>query len=81
MRLRILHDNEVALEVKNGAVVCSISEISRLLQVDRDTVRKTIRKHSIEPAGLRKKTPHLHPVSGRQKGNQQSFLVKSTGTA
>lgn len=62
MRLRILHDNEVALEVKNGAAVCSISEISRLLQVDRETVRKTIRKHSIEPAGLRKKHP-IYPLS------------------
>jgi len=61
MRLRILHDNEAAIEMKNGVAVCSISEISRLLEVDRATVAKTIKKHGIEPVGLRK-THNIYPL-------------------
>lgn len=67
MRLRILHANEVAIEVKNGEAVCSISEISRLLNVNRATVAKTIRKQSIKPTGLRKQHP-VYPLATVAKG-------------
>lgn len=62
MRLRILHANEVSIEIKNGEAVCSISEISRLLNIDRATVAKTIRLHGVEPAGVRKKHP-IYPLA------------------
>lgn len=61
MRLRVLTENEVALEVINGAPVCSISEISRLLEIDRATVAKVIKKYNIKPARLRKTHP-IYPL-------------------
>lgn len=61
MRLRILRDNEAAIEMKNGIPVCSISEISRLLGVDRATVAKSIRKHGIKPSGIRRANP-IYPL-------------------
>lgn len=62
MRLRVLSENEVALEVMNGVPVCSISEISRFLEIDRATVAKVIKKHNIKPAKLRKTHP-IYPLS------------------
>lgn len=65
MRLRVLTSEEIALELKKGEVVCSISEISRLLKVDRATVSKSIRNHEIKPAGIRRGNPiyPLHEVA------------------
>ena len=61
MRLRVLSESEVALEVMNGVPVCSISEISRFLEIDRATVAKVIKKHNIKPAKLRKTHP-IYPL-------------------
>lgn len=62
MRLRVLTSEEIALELKKGEVVCSISEISRLLKVDRATVSKSIRNHGVKPAGIRRGNP-IYPLS------------------
>lgn len=65
MRLRVLTSGEIAIELQKGIAVCSISEISRLLKVDRATVSKSIRNHDIKPAGIRRGNPiyPLHEVA------------------
>ena len=62
MSSRVSYDHEAVLEVKNGVVVCSISEIARLLQVDRKTVSKAIINHDIKPSGVRRKHP-IYPLA------------------
>ncbi|HGC8063917.1 hypothetical protein [Yersinia intermedia] len=61
MKLRVLNSNEIALEVKKGVVVGSISEISRILGLDRATIAKSIRNHGVTPAGMRRGNP-IYPL-------------------
>ncbi|WP_374941783.1 helix-turn-helix domain-containing protein [Buttiauxella brennerae] len=55
MRLRYLQADEAAISVRNGGYVFSISEISRMLGIHRQTVKKIITDHKIESKGMKKK--------------------------
>ena len=61
MRLRYLQDGEAAVSIQNGEYVFSISEISRMLGIHRQTVKKIIIDHGVAGKGMRK-GHNLYPI-------------------
>jgi predicted transcriptional regulator len=71
MRLRYLKADEAAISVVKGEYVFSISEISRMLGIHRQTVKKIIVEHGIESKGV-KKTHNLYAVKDVAKWHFKS---------